>query len=47
MEGDLQRLQRKMDRDVGAANKGATAGRRDAEMDQIVKQLEKVGEFVR
>lgn len=42
MEGELQRLERKKQRDMGGASKGFTAGRRDAEMDQLAKQVDKV-----
>lgn len=42
LEGELQRLERKKQRDMGGASKGLTAGRRDTEVDQLAKQLEKV-----
>ena len=42
LEGELQRLERKKQRDLGGASKGLTAGRRDTEVDQLAKQLEKV-----
>ncbi|XP_019857159.1 PREDICTED: uncharacterized protein LOC105314219 isoform X1 [Amphimedon queenslandica] len=41
LEGELQRLERKKQRDMGGASKGLTAGRRDTEVDQLAKQLEK------